>query len=283
MAFEGYSCISVEVSDGVACATLDHPPINLFDVTLMGEVDRLGREIEADDSVRVVVFQSANPDFFIAHADVELIQRLPSDVPEKSTELNFFHAMVERFRQMPKVSIGKIEGCARGGGSEFLLSLDMRFGTIGRCVVSQPEVALGILPGGSGTQRLPGLMGRGRALEVVLGCEDFDAETAERYGWINRAFPEGEVGPFVDALARRIATFPPQAIALAKRAVEAAEGPTREGLLEEAWCFQQTLGLEETKSRLAQFLKHGGQTREVELELAGVLDRLGRSESESET
>ncbi len=283
MAFEGYSCISVEVSDGVARATIDHPPINLFDVTLMGEVDRLGREIEADDSVRVVVFQSANPDFFIAHADVELIQRLPSDVPEKSTELNFFHAMVERFRQMPKVSIGKIEGCARGGGSEFLLSLDMRFGTIGRCVVSQPEVALGILPGGSGTQRLPGLMGRGRALEVVLGCEDFDAETAERYGWINRAFPEGEAGPFVDALARRIATFPPQAIALAKRAVEAAEGPTREGLLEEAWCFQQTLGLEETKSRLAQFLKHGGQTREVELELAGVLDRLGRSESESET
>ncbi len=283
MAFEGYSCISVEVSDGVARATIDHPPINLFDVTLMGEVDRLGREIEADDSVRVVVFQSANPEFFIAHADVELIQRLPSDVPEKSTELNFFHAMVERFRQMPKVSIGKIEGCARGGGSEFLLSLDMRFGTIGRCVVSQPEVALGILPGGSGTQRLPGLMGRGRALEVVLGCEDFDAETAERYGWINRAFPEGELGPFVDALARRIATFPPQAIALAKRAVDAAEGPTREGLLEEAWCFQQTLGLEETKSRLAQFLKHGGQTREVELELAGVLDRLGRSESESET
>ena len=283
MAFEGYSCISVEVSEGVARATIDHPPINLFDVTLMGEVDRLGREIEADDSVRVVVFQSANPEFFIAHADVELIQRLPSDVPEKSTELNFFHAMVERFRQMPKVSIGKIEGCARGGGSEFLLSLDMRFGTIGRCVVSQPEVALGILPGGSGTQRLPGLMGRGRALEVVLGCEDFDAETAERYGWINRAFPEGELGPFVDALARRIATFPPQAIALAKRAVDAAEGPTREGLLEEAWCFQQTLGLEETKSRLAQFLKHGGQTRDVELELAGVLDRLGRSESESET
>ena len=282
MAFEGYSCISVEVSDGVARATIDHPPINLFDGTLMGEVDRLGREIETDDSVRVVVFQSANPDFFIAHADVELIQRLPSDVPEKSTELNFFHAMVERFRQMPKVSIGKIEGCARGGGSEFLLSLDMRFGTIGRCVVSQPEVALGILPGGSDTQRLPGLMGRGRALEVVLGCEDFDAETAERYGWINRAFPEGEMGPFVDALARRIATFPPQAIALAKRAVEAAEGPTREGLLEEAWCFQQTLGLEETKSRLAQFLEHGGQTREVELELAGVFDRLGRSKSESE-
>jgi len=279
VAFEGYSCISVEVSEGVALATLDHPPINLFDAALMGEVDRLGRELETDDSVRVVVFQSANPEFFIAHADVELIQRLPADVPEKSHELNFFHAMVERLRRMPKVSIGKIEGCARGGGSEFLLSLDMRFGTIGRCVLSQPEVALGILPGGSGTQRLPGLMGRGRALEAILGCEDFDAETAERYGWINRAFPEGELGPFVDRLARRIASFPPQAIALAKRAVEAAERPTREGLLEEAWCFQQTLGLEETRSNLARFLERGGQTREVELELAGLFDRFGRSES----
>lgn len=282
MAFEGYSCLSVEVSDGVAHVTIDHPPINLFDVALMGEMDRLGREIESKDSVCVVVFQSADPDFFIAHADVELIQRLPADVAEKSTDLNFFHAMVERFREMPKVSIGKIEGCARGGGSEFLLSLDMRFGAIGRCVLSQPEVALGILPGGSGTQRLPGLMGRGRALEVVLGCEDFDAETAERYGWINRALPDGELGPFVDDLARRIATFPPEAIALAKRSVEAAGLPARDGLLEEAWCFQQTLGLEETKSRLARFLERGGQTRNVELGLGDLLERLGSPESEGD-
>ena len=125
-------------------------------------------------------------------------------------------------------------------------------------------------------------MARGRALEAILGCEDFDAETAERYGWINRALPDGELGPFVDGLARRIASFPPRAIALAKRAMEAAELPTREGLLEEAWCFQQTLGLEETKSRLAQFLEQGGQTRAVELELAGVLDRLGRPEGEAQ-
>lgn len=275
MAFDDYSCLSVGCTDGVAFVTLDHPPINLFDVALMGEVDRLGRELEANEGVRVVVFESANPDFFIAHADVELIQRLPTDVPEKSLELNFFHAMVERFRSMPKVSIGKIEGCARGGGSEFLLSLDMRFGARGRCVLSQPEVALGILPGGSGTQRLPGLMGRGRALEVILGCEDFDAETAERYGWINRALPADELGPFVDRLARRIASFPPEAIALAKRSVQAAELPAHEGLLEEAWCFQQTLSLAETRKRMAEFLERGGQTREVELRLAEIFDAFG--------
>jgi len=275
VAFNDYSCLSVELSDGVAFVTLDHPPINLFDVALMGEVDRLGRELEAHDAVRVVVFESANPEFFIAHADVELIQRLPTDVREKSSELNFFHSMVERFRRMPKVSIGKIEGCARGGGSEFLLSLDMRFGALGRCVLSQPEVALGILPGGSGTQRLPGLMGRGRALEVILGCGDFDAERAERYGWINRALPADELGPFVDRLARRIASFPPEAIALAKQSVDAADLPVREGLLEEAWCFQQTLALPQTRKRMEEFLERGGQTREVELRLAKIFDAFG--------
>ena len=195
MSYEDYRCLDVAIREGVAFVSIDHPPINLFDTKLMAEMDRLGREFEDDAAVRVIVFQSRDPDFFIAHADVNLIQRLPSTAEEKSEELNFFHAMVERFRSMPKATIGKIEGCARGGGSEFLLSLDMRFGALGRCVLSQPEVAIGILPGGSGTQHLPRLMGRGRALEVILGCEDFDAETAERYGWINRALPPDELGP----------------------------------------------------------------------------------------
>src|SRR5207237_4437544 len=121
------------------------------------------------------------PDFFIAHADVALTRQLPTSAPRPTT-LGFFHAMVERFRTMPKATIGKIEGRARGGGSEFLLSLDLRFGALGRAVLAQPEVALGILPGGSGPQRLPPLIGRARALEIVLGCEDFPAELAEGYG-----------------------------------------------------------------------------------------------------
>jgi len=267
VAYEGYSGLRVERDDGVAVVTIDHPPINLFDATLMGEMDRLGRELEGDDTVRVILIQSANPEFFIAHADVELILRLPKNVEEKSQELNFFHTMVERYRTMPKVTMAVIEGCARGGGSEFLLSLDMRFGAIGGCVVSQPEVALGILPGGSGTQRLPRLMGRGRALEVILGCEDFDAETAERYGWINRALPPEELRPFVHRLARRIASFSKEAITLAKRSVDASEFPVLEGLLEEAWCFQQTLGIEDSREKMAIFMQQGGQTREVELRL----------------
>lgn len=211
-----YECLRVRVDRGVAWVTIDHPPINLFDRALMLDIHHVGKELAANPDVRVVVFDSANPDFFIAHADVELIQKMPAEPPPKATTLGFFHAMVERFRTMPKVSIAKLEGRARGGGSEFVLSLDMRFGALGRAILSQPEVALGILPGGSGTQRLPRLVGRGRALEIVLGCEDFPADLAERYGYLNRALPPAELGPFVQRLAYRIASFPAEAIALAK-------------------------------------------------------------------
>jgi enoyl-CoA hydratase/carnithine racemase len=274
MSYEGYDCLRFKLDRGVLFATIDNPPINLFDLSLMREINRLGKEIEADDDVRVVVFDSANPDFFIAHADVDLILQLPTEVPPKSDSLGFFHAMVDRFRTMPKVSIAKIEGRARGGGSEFVLSLDMRFGALGRAILSQPEVALGIIPGGSGSQRLPRLMARSRALEVVLGCDDFPAELAERYGYINRALPPDEIGPFVERLAYRIASFPPEAIALAKASVGSAELPTVEGLLEEAHYFNQSVATDEARLRMKRFLERGGQTREEELELS-LLDRLG--------
>ena len=266
--YDGLTALSVRIDRGVAWVTIDHPPINLFDLVLIQEMDRIGRALEGDDAVRVVVLQSANPEFFIAHADVTLIQRLPKNVPPKPTVLGGFHQMVERFRTMPKATIGKIEGRARGGGSELLLSLDMRFGAIGRAILGQPEVAVGILPGGGGTQRLPRLMGRGRALEVILGGQDFPAELAERYGYINRALPADALGPFVEQLAHRIASFPASAIALAKAAVHAAELPTVEGLLEEAHYFNQTLATPEAQERMAAFMAAGGQTYEVEL--AGI-------------
>ena len=141
----------------------------------------LARRLADDPAVRVVVLRSANPEFFIAHFDVTLIQHLPTDAGTPES-LNDFHAMCEAFRTMPKATIAVIEGRVGGGGSELALSCDMRFAALGKAVFAQPEVALGILPGGSGTQRLPRLCGRGRALEVVLGCEDIPADLAERYG-----------------------------------------------------------------------------------------------------
>ncbi len=274
MSYQGYDCIEIAVADGVATVVIDHPPINLFDARLMVEMDRLRTEIAEDDAVRVVVFRSANPDFFIAHADVDLIRKLPLDAAEKPTELSFFYVLVEGFRTLPKVSIGQIEGRARGGGSEFLASLDMRFAAEGRAILAQPEVALGIIPGGGGTQRLPRLMGRGRALEAILGARDFDAHEAERYGWVNRALPADEIGPFVEGLARRIASLPAEAVALAKEAVSAAEPSPVPGLLTEAHCFQRSLATQAAMERMAQFLEIGGQTVECELRIQDLIDSM---------
>jgi len=276
MAYDDYKSLRVQVDGGVAWVTIDHPPINLFDMALIFEVLRVGEELEKDDAVRVVVFQSADPDFFIAHADVELIQTLPVAASPKPTKLGFFHAMVDRMRTMPKATIAKIEGIARGGGSEFVLSCDMRFGALGKCVLAQPEVALGIIPGGSGTQRLPRLVGRARALEIVLGCDDVPADLAERWGYLNRALPPAELGPFVERLARRIASFPAEAIALAKQSVNAADTTVVDGLLEEADCFNRSVATTAARERMAAFMAGGGQTREVEKGLGKLASLLAR-------
>ena len=202
-----------EERDGVAIVTMNRPDVyNAFNRLMERELQQVWRSLRTNDDVRAVVVRSADPEFFIAHADLALIQALPRDRRERSDQLEFIHVFMERWRTLPQVTIAQLEGRARGGGSEFALSLDLRFGAVGRAILGQPEVAVGILPGGSGTQRLPRLIGRARALEVVLGCEDFDAELAERYGYINRALPAAELGPFVDRLARRIAAFPAHAV-----------------------------------------------------------------------
>ena len=142
------------------------------------------------------------------------------------------------------------------------------------CQPSIKRDKFGILPGGSGTQRLPRLIGRARALEVILGCDDVPADLAERWGYLNRALPPAELGPFVERLAVRIASFPAEAIALAKAAVDAAELPTTQGLLEEADAFNRTLGTSAARRRMASFLELGGQTRAVELDLGRLVERL---------
>jgi enoyl-CoA hydratase/carnithine racemase len=274
MAYGDYQCLRVKVESGVAWVTIDHPPVNLFDFALIQDVTRVGMELEADADVRVVVFQSADPEFFIAHADVGLIMGLPAEPPQKG-QLGLFHAMVDRFRTMPKVTIGKLEGRARGGGSELLLGLDMRFASLEKAVLAQPEVSVGIIPGGGGTQRLPRLIGRARALEVVLGCLDYPAALAEKYGYVNRALPQAELGPFVEKLALRIASYPAEAIALAKQAVCLADAGLVEGQIEEERLFLRSAANAEARERMARFLEAGGQTREAELSLGEVMGSLG--------
>jgi len=175
---------------------------------------------------------------------------------------------------MPKATIGLIEGRARGGGSEFLLSLDMRFGALGRAVLAQPEVALGIIPGGSGTQRLGRLAGRARALEIVLGCDDFDATTAAAYGWLNRALPRAELRAFVDRLAARIASYPRDAVRLAKEAVDASAPDVVAGLLAEQTAWDETMTDPELDARFDAALAAGAQTRAGERDLDALLTGL---------
>ena len=273
MSYAGYECLKVRVNQGVAFVTIDHPPINLFDMGLILEIDRVCRELETDAEIRAVVVDSADPDFFIAHADVELILAASEEPRPAPEEPSFFQQMVDRFRTMPKATIALIEGICRGGGSEFVLSMDMRFAALGKAALSQPEVAVGIIPGGSGTQRLPRLMGRGRALEVILGCEDFPAELAERYGYVNRALPANQIRPFVENLAHRIASFPAEAIARAKQAALAAEPPAAPGLTLEARLFDEAAATPAARERMRGFISAGGQTREVE----GVSGALGAS------
>ena len=264
-----YDRLAVGISGRIATVTINNPPINLMNQALYVELMKLSAELKADPALSVVVLRSADPDFFIAHFDVEAILGFPVEgAAQRDSELNPFHQMCERFRTMDKVVIAQIEGRVGGGGSELAASCDLRYGVRGKTVINQMEVPIGILPGGTGTQRLPRLVGRGRALEIILGGGDLDAETAERWGYLNRIFTADGIGPFVDELAARIASFPIEAVRLAKEAVNGAEQPLAEGLLDEAYLFQRLLRTDSAQSAMRRFLEVGGQTREGELRVA---------------
>jgi enoyl-CoA hydratase/carnithine racemase len=279
MAYDTYKLISVEVRRKVAYATIDNPPVNVITLPLLDEFTRLSTELAADDDLLVVVLRSANPDFFIAHFDVGAILEFPVDKPARYEDYAnaFYHEMCERFRLMNKVTIAQIEGRVGGGGSELSMSFDMRFGVRGKTCVNQMEVPLGILPGGTGTQRMPRLIGRNRAMEVIMGGIDMDADTAERWGYLNRALEPGQIGPYVEWLAQRIASFPVAAVRLTKQAINAADKPLAEGFRDESYLFQQLVRTESGRRNMRKFLEIGGQTRAGELriqELNGLLGGL---------
>ena len=271
-----YELLHIKRDRGVAFVTIDAPPINVMTSHLFKDLAKFGSAVAVDDSVRAVVLRSDDPDFFIAHFDVSAILQFPVEgEAQRPTELGGFHRMCETYRTMPKPTIVEIGGRVGGGGSELSMSCDMRFGALDKMVINQMEVPLGILPGGTGTQRLPRLLGRGRAMEIVLGGVDVDARTAEQWGYLNRAMPADELRPFVNDLAYRIASFPPRAVALAKESVNNAfDLPLEEALLEEAYLFQQTLRTPEAVPSMTHFLEIGGQTREGELRMGELVTEI---------
>lgn len=252
--------------------TINNPPLNIITAPLLVELLKVSQAIAADSDLLAVVLQSANPDFFMAHFDVEALvaSHDATKVPEPLTELNVFGELCERFRTMDKVVMCKIAGRVGGGGSEIAMACDMRFGALGRAVMNQMEVPIGILPGGGGTQRLPGLVGAGRAAELILGGLDLDAETGERWGYFNRSLPPEEIDAYVDGLARRIASFPPNAVRRAKASLLQAKPDPVPGLLYESSEFAQLMADPVALHAMAKFMELGGQTHEGEMRVADL-------------
>lgn len=261
-------------SDAYWRVTFNHPPINLLDDNTVPELEHLLDLAEAAPRLKVIVFDSANPDFFIAHFSPaagfkNLVTRKPNG--------HFpWTDIVDRLAHLPAVSVAAVRGRARGGGAEFALACDIRFASLERAIFAQIEVGTGLIPIGGAVDRLPHLMGRGRALEVILGCDDFDAALAERYGWVNRAIPDSQFEAFVEQFARRVASFDSQSIREAKRLVTLhGGGPTPADYDESAATFYGKQPWPGTAARFPKLLELGsGKHSDLELNFGRRLGEL---------
>src|SRR6201988_7953 len=236
----------------------DYPPFNIVDASIFEALPDLLAQIDASPSLRVVVFESANPDVYLAQFDLTgKIGNIMTAVGDSG--LPILMDTFVRLTKSPVVSIAKIRGCVRGVSSEFVLACDMRFASRENTRLGQPEVGVGLHPGGGGAERLPHLVGRGRAFEIVLGGNDFDGDKAERYGYGNRAPADAELDGFVDAFGRRIASFDPRAIAAAKNLINQVSLPSADRLLDAINSFQVALTWPETQRRVKALLERGLQ------------------------
>jgi enoyl-CoA hydratase/carnithine racemase len=250
--------LEARLDRGVLYVNLNQPPLNLIGPEMVRDLVTLVLYLESHDDVSVVVFGSTSPHFFCAHVDMARAAELGPEMALLEPEATL-GALYRRISSLDQVSIATITGKVRGAGSEFVLACDMRFAG-DRAVFGQPEVGLGAIPGAGAVQHLTRLMGRGRALEALVGADDFSAELAERYGWINRVLPESELPAFVSALARRIARFPSAGVADAKRRVNAIALPEVDAFREDSRLFLRGLTRPEVKARTALLFERGMQT-----------------------
>ena len=260
---------------GLWTITFSNPPINMFVPTTIVELGALMTDLEADLSVKVVVFQSANPDFFIAHLDV-------AKAAEQPEVLGLWRDFVLRLSSAPVVSIAKIRGRTRGIGNEFVLACDMRFASRQSALFGQPEVGTGLVPGGGALEWLPRLVGRSRALEIVLSSDDFDADIAERYGWVNRALDDDGLDLFVDTLVRRLASFDREVLAAAKAQINRFGTPTATELQSSNDMIFPMLTWSSAQARFAKICNIGyGVLSDFELNFGRYLPAFGPSEEDS--
>jgi enoyl-CoA hydratase/carnithine racemase len=258
--------------------TFDHPPINLIDYVMIGELGELLAEVERNEEPAVLVFNSADPDYFLAHYDIAADPSLVNSLPAGPTGFHPWVDILVRVSRLPAVTISAIRGRARAAGSELVLATDVRFASRERAVLGQVEVGFGAIPGGGPASRLPGLVGRGRTLEILLGGEDFNGELAERYGYVNRAIPDDEFEDFVDRFACRVSTFDRQALADIKHFVNKVSLPADEGFPPQMDAFWKAVARPALQARASRAFEDGLQQRsDVELHLGEYVGQLSKA------
>jgi enoyl-CoA hydratase/carnithine racemase len=268
-----FETLTVRNEGAVLFAEIAAPPMNLLGPELVRDLVSVIQHAEADATVQVLVFKSADPDYFISHVDVTRIKEYRAEAAkltgEASIGLLFRHLSAGRL-----VTIAQIAGRVRGAGSEFVLACDMRFAARESAIFGQPEPGFGVSPGAGGIQHLTRLMGRARALEVMLSADDYDAELAERYGWINRALPASALGDFVRSLAHRIADFPAAGRVAVKERVNAIALAPTEDFRRDSDLFGEGMRAPDAERRVQAAMKRGFQTRDAEMALGRLLGDL---------
>jgi enoyl-CoA hydratase/carnithine racemase len=237
--------------------TFNHPPLNIFGPETIPQLNQVITALETDEQVKVAVFDSAVDGFFLTHYNFLAKLEESTRLSPGPTGLRPLPDMLVRLSRSPVVSIASIRGRATGVGSELALASDMRFASREKAILSQWEVGAGLVPGGGPMARLPRLIGRGRALEVLLGADDISGDLAERYGYVNRSLPDGKLDSFVDGLARRIASFDKQAIAETKRLVNVNSLPSDAEIAPKWDAFLASLGRPATQARIQTLFERG--------------------------
>jgi len=258
----------------VLLAEIAAPPMNLLGPALVRDLVSLIPRAEADESIRVLVFRSADPEYFISHVDVTRIPEYRNEAAKLAGEASI-GLLFRRLSTSRLVTIAQVEGRVRGAGNEFVLACDMRFAARESAIFGHPEAGFGLVPGAGGIQHLTRLMGRGRALEAILGAGDYDAELAERYGWINRALPAHELGEYVGSLAHRIAAFPAAALVAIKDRVNAIALAPVEDFRRDSDLFLEVGRDPEAQGRTRIAMERGFQTRDAERDLPRLVGELG--------
>lgn len=247
--------------------TIDNPPFNLVVPEIVSALHSIVKDMDRDPEVKVIVFRSELEGYFLNHFDLSKAQDFP--IEATNPPLPTWSDLVLRLSKSPVISIASIRGRTRGGGNEFALACDLRYASAEEALFGQPEVGSGILPGGGGTERLPRLVGRDRALEIILSSQDYSAEDAERFGMVTRALPDNELGGFVEALTARLSGFDRQSLAGAKAQVNRATLPPDSDVLAAYDEYSQSLtwpGFQARRPRMAKLVAEHGQ-QEIELRL----------------